>query len=414
MSSSAVAIRASGVSKSYWLRHSRGPATLAEAIARRLRRPFERDEREQFWALRDVSFDVSRGEVVGLIGRNGAGKSTLLKILSRITEMTAGEVDLNGRVGSLLEVGTGFHQDLTGRENIFMNGAMLGMTRAEIRQEFDAIVAFAGVERFLDTPVKRYSSGMFVRLAFAVAAHLRSEILIVDEVLAVGDAEFQSKCLSKMRDISGDGRTVIFVSHNMHSISLLCSRAIVLDGGRISFNGEPAAAIEAYGRQFSHADQGTTRSTHRPGSGEYRFATVSMERQAYTPDAAKTIKFEIERARAPLGRFYPSAHLVDERGLEVLQMDGRFVGCWIDDADRIAGELVITGPWLKPGRYHVDMYLCTEGGIVDLYPQACVFDVNSVMPYPYSASANATASGVVLADYHWYAGVCQAVSVVEP
>ena len=407
-----IAISARGVSKSYWLRHGHKSSTLAEAIVRRVRNPFERAESEQFWALRDISFEVEQGEVVGLIGRNGAGKSTLLKVLSRITEMTTGEVDLHGRVGSLLEVGTGFHQDLTGRENIFMNGAMLGMTRSEIRHEFDAIVAFAGVERFLDTPVKRYSSGMYVRLAFAVAAHLRSEILIVDEVLAVGDTEFQSKCLGKMRDISSDGRTVIFVSHNMHSISLLCSRGIVLDGGRVSFTGSPADAIVAYGNQFAgHLTSGANEPERRRGTGEYRFGLVQSATGSYRPNDPRRIAFEVVRARSTVGRFYPSAHIVDERGVEIAQMDGRFVGCWIDDAERIEGELVMDGPWLKPGRYHVDMYLCTESAVVDHYPQACVFEVNSVMPYAFSASASATQSGLVLADYAWHARAVSPVSV---
>jgi lipopolysaccharide transport system ATP-binding protein len=191
------------------------------------------DQVEEFWALKDVSFEIKRGEVVGIIGRNGAGKSTLLKILSRITEPTEGRVTLRGRVASLLEVGTGFHPELTGRENIFLNGAILGMTRAEIKRKFDEIVAFAEVEKFLDTPVKRYSSGMYVRLAFAVAAHLEPEILVVDEVLAVGDAEFQKKCLGKMQDVSRDGRTVLFVSHNMAAIERLCQRVVYLDGGKV-------------------------------------------------------------------------------------------------------------------------------------------------------------------------------------
>src|ERR1039458_9175166 len=190
------------------------------------------DEVEEFWALKDVSFEVKRGEVLGIIGRNGAGKSTLLKILSRITEPTEGRVVLRGRVASLLEVGTGFHPELTGRENIYLNGAILGMTQREIRKKFDEIVAFAEVDRFLDTPVKRYSSGMYVRLAFAVAAHLEPEILIVDEVLAVGDAEFQKKCIGKMKDASEGGRTVLFVSHNMDTITRLCGTTILMkDGG---------------------------------------------------------------------------------------------------------------------------------------------------------------------------------------
>lgn len=406
-----VAISARGVAKRYWLSRAQKSSTLGEALMRRARNPFARDARDEFWALRDISFDIEQGDVVGLIGRNGAGKSTLLKVLSRITEMTTGEVDLHGRVGSLLEVGTGFHQDLTGRENIFMNGAMLGMTRSEIREQFDAIVAFAGVERFIDTPVKRYSSGMYVRLAFAVAAHLRSEILIVDEVLAVGDAEFQAKCLGKMRDISTDGRTVIFVSHNMHSISLLCSRGIVLDAGRVSFVGDPAEAIAAYGRQFAAQAAGAdTDPARRRGTGDYRFGRVQMASSSARPSDSHRLTFEIRRAKGTIGRFYPSAHIVDERGMDVVQMDGRFVGCWITDADTIEGELVVTQPWLKPGRYHVDLFLCTESEVVDHYPQACTFEVNSVMPYPYSASASATQSGVVLADFAWHAHEVSPVS----
>ena len=212
MSRSDLALSVRGLGKEYRIARSRAEAhsTLAESLLARARRPLRRAQHDTFWALKDVSFDVNKGDVVGVIGRNGAGKSTLLKVLSRITQPTTGEVKVWGRIGSLLEVGTGFHPELTGRENIFLNGAILGMTRPEIRREFDAIVDFAGVEKFLDTPVKRYSSGMYVRLAFAVAAHLNPEILIVDEVLAVGDAEFQRKCLGKMRDVAAGGRTVIF------------------------------------------------------------------------------------------------------------------------------------------------------------------------------------------------------------
>lgn len=201
---------------------------------------------DDFWALRDVSFGIASGEVVGIIGRNGAGKSTLLKILSRITEPTTGRVELGGRVASLLEVGTGFHPELSGRENIFLNAAILGMTRAETARKFDEIVAFAGVEQFLDTPVKRYSSGMYVRLAFAVAAHLEPEVLVVDEVLAVGDADFQKRCLGKMHEVSRGGRTVLFVSHNMAAIQALCGRAIWLDRGGVAADGETADSIRRY------------------------------------------------------------------------------------------------------------------------------------------------------------------------
>jgi lipopolysaccharide transport system ATP-binding protein len=255
-------IKVSNLGKKYIITHNqprrRGYRRLSEDLTKAFSWPIRRwradpsvlingqSKREEFWALRDVSFEVTQGEVVGIIGRNGAGKSTLLKLLSRITEPTTGRIELYGRVASLLEVGTGFHPELTGRENIFLNGAILGMTRAEIIRKFDEIVAFAEVERFLDTPVKRYSSGMYVRLAFAVAAHLEPEILVVDEVLAVGDAEFQNKCLGKMENVSLGGRTVLFVSHNMSAIRRLCKRAIIMREGRIDFSGPTPEAIDAY------------------------------------------------------------------------------------------------------------------------------------------------------------------------
>jgi lipopolysaccharide transport system ATP-binding protein len=227
-------------------------SSLRDAITNNVRNLFSRRKekkstsQEEFWALNDLNFEINRGDRVGIIGRNGAGKSTLLKILSRITEPTKGKISINGRVASLLEVGTGFHPELTGRENIFLNGAILGMSRSEIRSKFDEIVDFAEVEQFLDTPVKRYSSGMYVRLAFAVAAHLEPEILIVDEVLAVGDAQFQRKCLGKMRDVSKGGRTVLFVSHNMGTISQLCNKAILLNKGHLISFGDTDRIIDQY------------------------------------------------------------------------------------------------------------------------------------------------------------------------
>jgi len=261
--SDSVVIRVENVSKQYLVGHLSnrlaGHDTLRDALARharsfarkaadfaRGRNIIDGDSIEEFWALKDVSFELNRGEVLGIVGSNGAGKSTLLKVLSQITEPTVGRIEIAGRVASLLEVGTGFHPELSGRENIFLNGAILGMTRTEIRSQFDDIVEFAGVERFLDTPVKRYSSGMQVRLAFAVAAHLRSEILIVDEVLAVGDGEFQKKCLGKMGDVARSGRTVLLVSHNLGSLRSLCSQGILLNEGRLITEGRILNVLKAY------------------------------------------------------------------------------------------------------------------------------------------------------------------------
>src|SRR5580658_94539 len=257
---SKVVISAENVSKAYRLGQI-GGGTLREDFARwwakALHKPDPylkigeehraRKMGEQFWALDDVSFQVKQGDVLGVIGRNGAGKSTLLKILSQVTLPTSGQIKIKGRIASLLEVGTGFHPELTGRENIFLNGAILGMTKTEIRKKFDEIVAFSEIEDFIDTPVKRYSSGMYVRLAFAVAAHLEPEILIVDEVLAVGDAEFQKKCLGKMHDVAtNEGRTILFVTHNMAAVRALCSRAVLFTKGRITLEGAPREIVAAH------------------------------------------------------------------------------------------------------------------------------------------------------------------------
>jgi lipopolysaccharide transport system ATP-binding protein len=272
-------IQGTNLGKRYELGHIRQD-TLRDSLANKARNLFKRGgpggrtSIEEFWALREVSFTINRGDVVGIIGRNGAGKSTLLKVLSRITEPTTGSIRLRGRIASLLEVGTGFHPELSGRENIYLNGAILGMTRIEIQRKFDEIVAFAEVERFLDTPVKHYSSGMYVRLAFAVAAHLEPEILIVDEVLAVGDAQFQKKCLGKMQSVaSQEGRTVLLVSHNMSVIQSLCNRALLLEDGRLVHDGEPASAVARYlanssGTSFQRAVVAGARCTIT--SGEVR------------------------------------------------------------------------------------------------------------------------------------------------
>jgi lipopolysaccharide transport system ATP-binding protein len=247
-----IAVKVENLSKLYRIGAKQEQyATLRSALVSGIkglttRRSTQQIEENNLWALKDVSFDIKQGEVVGIIGRNGAGKSTLLKVLAHITEPTSGRVSIYGRVGSLLEVGTGFHPELTGRDNIYLNGAILGMKRAEIQRKFDEIVAFAEIEKFLDTPVKRYSSGMYVRLAFAVAAHMEPEILVVDEVLAVGDAEFQKKCLGKMSEVAGKGRTVLFVSHNMAAVRNLCLSAILLQEGALTFSGKTVDVIDKY------------------------------------------------------------------------------------------------------------------------------------------------------------------------
>lgn len=285
-------IRVENLSKRYTLTHQRQERSYkslrevisdgAKSILTSLRNPNFQSQnltREEFWALKDVSFEINQGDRVGIIGRNGAGKSTLLKILSRIVEPTSGRISIKGRVASLLEVGTGFHPELTGRENIYLNGAILGMSKAEIRKKFDEIVAFAEIEKFLDTPVKRYSSGMYVRLAFAVAAHLEPEILIVDEVLAVGDVQFQKKCLGKMQDVSKEeGRTVLFVSHNMNAIQRLCSQCVMLERGQLLAHGDTASLVVRYLSSNSYQALPNAMvdvsSASRSGSGEARFKAV--------------------------------------------------------------------------------------------------------------------------------------------
>ena len=275
-----VAIQAEGIGKRYRMgQFAGGYGLLSEALTKRLRRESPPAEQREFWALRDVSFELEQGDTLGILGRNGAGKSTLLKVLSRVTPPTAGRAVLRGRVGTLLEVGTGFHPELTGRENVALNGAILGMRSGEIARKFDEIVDFAGVERFIDTPVKRYSSGMYLRLAFSVAAHLEPEILIVDEVLAVGDAAFQRKCLEKMSEVSGQGRTVVFVSHNTAAVENLCRTAIVLDHGRLVFQGRATDAIDAYMADIISSVTRTPLSerTDRRGTGLLRLTDIWVE-----------------------------------------------------------------------------------------------------------------------------------------
>ena len=271
-----IAIRVQNISKRYMIGNT-SSGSLQETISGFFGKNHS-ENTEEFYALRDVSFEVKRGEAMGIIGKNGAGKSTLLKVLSRITEPTTGRIEIDGRVSSLLEVGTGFHPELTGRENVFLNGTILGMKRQEIKDKFDEIVDFSGVERFLDTPVKRYSSGMKVRLAFAVAAHLEPEILIIDEVLAVGDAEFQKKCLGKMQDVAGHGRTVLFVSHNMVAVESLCSQAILLRHGYKTFEGETSEGVNLYiQNQKTSSEININDRRDRQGNGKVKVTKVWIE-----------------------------------------------------------------------------------------------------------------------------------------
>jgi lipopolysaccharide transport system ATP-binding protein len=276
--SSDVAIRASGLSKAYTLGQLPGGyGMLRDALTHRIKTLARREQEEVFWALQDIGLEVKRGETFGIIGHNGAGKSTLLKILARITPPTQGEADLNGRVGALLEVGTGFHPELTGRENVFLNGAILNMKRTEIERKFDEIVEFADIGRFIDTPVKRYSSGMQLRLAFSVAAHLEPEILIIDEVLSVGDLAFQQRCIGRMEEVSREGRTVLFVSHNLTAVSNLCSRAMLLVNGRAATVGKSHEVIADYAKHVgTRAGTPLIDREDRRGTGELRFTEISF------------------------------------------------------------------------------------------------------------------------------------------
>jgi lipopolysaccharide transport system ATP-binding protein len=346
------------------------------------------DEVEEFWALKGVSFEVKQGEVFGIIGRNGAGKSTLLKILSRITEADGGRALLRGRVASLLEVGTGFHPELTGRENIFLNGTILGMKRAEIKRKFDEIVAFAEVERFLDMPVKRYSSGMYVRLAFSVAAHLEPEILVVDEVLAVGDIDFQKKCLGKIEDVaSKHGRTILFVTHNMAAIESMCGSALLLVDGRCGALGDTSVVVQEYLRHISRVSETPLDiRTDREGSGDVRFVSMSLESSrgfkvsAFRCGAEATIHFVVENRSGHELRGFRTAILVEnEMGQQVALLDTLLLGLDVSGMPpgRESLRVVIPKMPLIPGRYRITIYSTVNGIIADWIKNAAVFDVES-------------------------------------
>jgi lipopolysaccharide transport system ATP-binding protein len=381
MSDTAISVR--GLTKSYAIAHNAAShSTLAEALLHRARRPFARTNFETFWALREMSFEVERGDVVGIIGRNGAGKSTLLKVLSRITEPTHGEVLLYGRVGSLLEVGTGFHPELTGRENIYLNGQILGMRKKEIDRQFDAIVDFSGCERFLDTPVKRYSSGMYVRLAFAVAAHLQSEILVVDEVLAVGDADFQRKCLGKMRDVATGGRTVLFVSHHMQSVASLCRSCLYLEGGRVKYAGAVREGIQHYMDFKPEAKWEQNAVARRPGSGEVRALSFQTDKQVYLSTDSIEVVMRVQPMHAGASRYFISLQIVNTQGVNVIHLDSRLLGKDYSAADALDIRYVISNPRLAQGDYFVNAYLCTEAGVVDRLENMHQIRIAPILPYP--------------------------------
>jgi lipopolysaccharide transport system ATP-binding protein len=373
---STLAISASGIAKQYEVGAREATyQTLREAIMGAVAMPFRRLRRlsgtdaaaERFWALRDVSFDVEQGEVLGIIGRNGAGKSTLLKVLARITEPTAGRVLIRGRVASLLEVGTGFHSELTGRENIFLNGAILGMTRAEIERKFDDIVAFAEVERFLDTPVKRYSSGMYMRLAFAVAANLDPEVLLVDEVLAVGDVNFQKKCIDRMKGLAGRNTTVVFVSHNMSAIQSLCNRCLLLDKGLSILVADTAEVIKRY--MEAHAPARAFSRTAPPGEGPCLLeASLEVEN---SPDGTGCGRLVIR------GTLHAK--------------DVSRVGLWFRIRDQIGAPVAIA----ELGTCHADEMLPLAPGRTEL---SCEIDIASLALGDYSLSITTIQPGVMVLD----------------
>lgn len=338
------------------------------------------------WALRDISFDIEQGEVVGLIGRNGAGKSTLLKILSRITKPTQGYVRLRGRVGSLLEVGTGFHPELTGRENIFLNGAVLGMKKAEILRKFDEIVAFAEVEKFIDTPVKRYSSGMYMRLAFAVAAHLEPEIMLIDEVLAVGDSSFQKKCLGKIGKVAEQGRTVIFVSHNMVAVQDLCRRVIWIDEGRIAEQGDTESVIANYLKE-SYSTQTElvwNDAASAPGDEEARLQRISVrptDGSVFDPISVRTpvvIEFEYWNQN-PRTYLHPTFYLYNEQGILVCSTGPTFIPDWREKSfptGLIRSRCLIPGNLLNNGMHRVSVHLAKNDRTMFRREDALTFDVS--------------------------------------
>jgi lipopolysaccharide transport system ATP-binding protein len=391
-----ITIQAEGLGKQYRIGETIEYRTLKETLTSAVRktgqrlvagpRRARRKRRETIWALRDVSFEVSEGDVIGIIGSNGAGKSTLLKILSRITGPTEGSAVIRGRVGSLLEVGTGFHPELTGRENIFLNGAIIGMTRSEIARKFDEIVDFAEVARFIDTPVKRYSSGMYLRLAFAVAAHLEPEILIVDEVLAVGDAAFQKKCLGKMGDVAHEGRTVLFVSHNMDAIQRLCTHGILLEEGRVAAHGPIVDVVARYlsARISDSAPRSWTNleRADRTGSGEARFVGARYwsddERLAFHPYPRGPLTVEMDIVSDTAMSVESLAVVVwSSGGVKLVNADTISKGATVSlRPGRNRVSLHIDRLYVNPGIYRLGLWMASsDGSPYDYIELAFRFDV---------------------------------------
>ena len=407
-----LAIRAEGIGKSYRLSHVQPQRMLREDLVSFAKAPFRamlgrtRKPLETFWALRDVSFEIRQGEVIGIVGRNGAGKSTLLKLLSRISEPTTGNAEMHGRIGSLLEVGTGFHSELTGRENIFLNGAILGMKQREIRAKFDEIVAFAEVDKFLDTPVKRYSSGMYVRLAFAVAAHLEPEILIVDEVLAVGDAQFQKKCLGKMEDVAAGGRTVLFVSHNLSAIRRLCPKSMMLVGGKLLDFAATDTIIDLYMKDSAPSAMEFTKPADPANPVSIvRVAVLDRNDQpAATVEHADGFTLEIDyEVHKPLHDTLLWAAIRTMLDIEVFSSadydsDASLLG--ERQPGRYRARVVIPGALLNVGSYYVVVGAACQQPLVGYERiQACSFSVVDNASYPIAEGA--TRTGLVKPRFAW-------------